>query len=377
MQNSKKQGNQKSYSREVYSILGLPFDALTQQQAIGAIVFAIENKQRCFLTTPNLNFLITAQRDAAFYQSVIDSDLNVADGMPIVWVAKLLGIPIKERVAGSDLFAGLSKLKGRDKKISVFFFGGQEGVAAKASTQLNISSEGMVCCGYHDPGFVSVDAMSSKAIIEKINQAKPDFLVVALGAAKGQEWIQQNKEQLNVPVISHLGAVINFVAGNVERAPVFWQKIGLEWVWRIKQEPQLWKRYFFDGIHFIKLLGLNVLPLMLHQRLTRPKSTSNFEIIVSDNEKEINIKLLGRAVGRYSKKLESSLEDALQGDSHKDVCLECAKLIDIDARSVSLLLLLQKSLCAQKRELYLKGVSSHVKYLLNLHNVGQRFQLIG
>ena len=378
MQNSKKQGNQKSYFREVYSILGLPFDALTQQQAIEAVVFSIENKQRCFLTTPNLNFLITAQRDAAFYQSVIDSDLNVADGMPIVWVAKLLGIPIKERVAGSDLFAGLSQLKGRDKKISVFFFGGQEGIAAKASAELNISSESMVCCGYHDPGFVSIDEMSSKAIIEKINQAKPDFLVVALGAAKGQEWIQQNKKQLNASVISHLGAVINFVAGHVERAPVFWQKLGLEWVWRIKQEPQLWKRYFFDGIHFIKLLSFNVLPLMLHQRLARSKSTSNFEIIIASNEaEEIRIKLLGRAVGQYSKKLESSFDDVLGDNSHKDICLDCTKLIDVDARAVSLLLLLQKSLCAQKRELYLKGVSTYVKYLLNLHNVIQRFQLIG
>ncbi|HIF54948.1 MAG TPA: acetylglucosaminyldiphospho-UDP acetyl-beta-D-mannosaminyltransferase, partial [Methylococcaceae bacterium] len=109
------------FSRNVWSILGLPFDLVSLQDACSVTNRAIANKQRCFLTTPNLNFLITAQSDEAFFQSVMDSDLSVADGMPIIWVAKLLGIPLPERVAGSDLFAGLSQQKQSDKKISVFF----------------------------------------------------------------------------------------------------------------------------------------------------------------------------------------------------------------------------------------------------------------
>ena len=376
MQNSKKQNNKFSSEKEVYSILGLPFDALTQQQAIDAVIFAIEHKQRCFLTTPNLNFLITAQQDDAFYQSVIDSDLNIADGMPIVWIAKLLGIPIKERVAGSDLFAGLSKLKGRDKKISVFFFGGQEGIAARASTQLNASSEGMISCGFHDPGFVSVDEMSSEQVIEKINQANPDFLVVALGAKKGQDWIQKNRHQLNVPIISHLGAVINFVAGHVERAPLFWQRSGFEWLWRIKQEPDLWKRYFFDGLAFVRLLTCKVLPLAIYDRYLKCHVCfeGSLEISLSPASTQI-IVLEGSAHHDKLGVVKAFFEDTLKAKDG-DIILDCSQLSYIDGAFIGLLLVFQRFLKDQGQQLFLQNVSKRVMRILCFNNVLNRFQFM-
>ena len=204
--------------RQVWCIMGLPFDALTLDEAVGGIKKRVELDQQCFLSTPNLNFVISAQTDAVFFQSVVGSDMSVADGMPLIWVAKLLGIPLTERVAGSTLFNQLSE-QATDKKIRIFFFGGQDGVAEQAHQRLNASSRSLESCGYHDPGFVSIDEMSSVDIIDKINTAKPDFIVVALGAKKGQAWIQSNKHQLTAPIISHLGAVINFMAGSVVRAP--------------------------------------------------------------------------------------------------------------------------------------------------------------
>ncbi|MCJ8271516.1 MAG: WecB/TagA/CpsF family glycosyltransferase, partial [Psychrosphaera sp.] len=247
--------------RDVRCVLGLVYDVTNLNAAVTTVNTSIEQDERCFLTTPNLNFVIASQSDTAFFQSVVDSDLSVADGMPLIWVAKLLDIPLPERVAGSSLFDELSKQNSCPEKIKVFFFGGQDGVAEQAHRKLNESSSAMMSCGFYDPGFVSVEEMSSPDIVEQINAAAPDFIVVALGAKKGQAWIQQNKQQLNASVISHLGAVINFVAGHVERAPVFWQRCGLEWLWRIKQEPTLWRRYLFDGLAFIKLLISHVFPL--------------------------------------------------------------------------------------------------------------------
>ena len=122
----KYQGNNSILNRDIFCILGLPFDAVNLSEAIALVTSDIENNQRCFLTTPNLNFLITAQSNLSFFQSVVDSDLIIADGMPIIWIAKLLGISLTERVAGSDLFDELSRQNGRNKKTSVFFFGGQE-----------------------------------------------------------------------------------------------------------------------------------------------------------------------------------------------------------------------------------------------------------
>lgn len=242
---------QADFNRKVHCIMGLPFDAITLEHATAQVREAAFNRTPCFISTPNLNFLITSQRNEAFRQSVIKSDLSLADGMPIIWMAKLMSIPITERVAGSDLFEALRKSPGR--KIKVYFFGGQPGVAEKAMRILNTEAGGMECVGFETPGFGSIEEMSTPESIAKINASGAEFLVVSLGAVKGQAWIEHNLDALNVPVVSHLGAVVNFVAGNVRRAPQWMQKTGLEWIWRIVEEPSLWKRYYFDGLGLLKL----------------------------------------------------------------------------------------------------------------------------
>lgn len=247
--------------RKVHYLLGLPFDAVTLDEAVAHIRLAIAQRSRCFISTPNLNFLITAQKNVDFRNSVVNSDLSLADGMPIVWLAKLLGIPLKERVAGSDLFDVLRNGKG--EKIKVYFFGGPPGAAVQAAAKINIEGKGMVCVGFQSPGYGSLADLSSAETIDKINQSGADFLVVALGAVKGQAWIEHNLPALHVPVVSHLGAVINFVAGSITRAPRWMQKTGLEWLWRIKEEPSLWRRYLFDGVELTKLLFVQVLPTVL------------------------------------------------------------------------------------------------------------------
>jgi N-acetylglucosaminyldiphosphoundecaprenol N-acetyl-beta-D-mannosaminyltransferase len=253
-------------------LAGLPFDAVTLDEAAARVCRAIEQRQRLFLSTPNLNFLIAAQTDPAFRQSVVVSDLSVADGMPIVWMSRLLGLPIRQRVAGSDLFDALRQGAGQPilrRPISVFFFGGPPGVAERAAQVINSESRHMICVGFHDPGYVDVEDMSAPEVIEAINASNADFLVVALGAKKGQAWIGRNLIQLRVPVVSHLGAVVNFVAGTIDRAPLAWRKLGLEWLWRIKEEPSLFARYARDGWALLALLLGRVLPYAFWMRLRR------------------------------------------------------------------------------------------------------------
>jgi N-acetylglucosaminyldiphosphoundecaprenol N-acetyl-beta-D-mannosaminyltransferase len=234
------------FSRKVHCLLGLPFDAITLAEATEHIRQAAFNCTPCFFSTPNLNFLIAAQGNKVFRESVIKSDLSLPDGMPIVWLSKLLGLPIHERVAGSDVFEALRKGTGR--KIKVYFFGGQPGVAEKAMQVLNAEDGGLQCVGFESPGFGSIAEMSTPESLQKINASGAEFLVVSLGAVKGQAWIEHNLDGLLVPVVSHLGAVVNFVAGNVSRAPRWMQKAGLEWVWRIVEEPGLWRRYRADQV---------------------------------------------------------------------------------------------------------------------------------
>lgn len=260
-------------NRELHWILGLPFDAISLAEAVQTVRNAARQRTPLFISTPNLNFLIASQKDPAFRDSVIHSDLSLADGMPILWLAKLLKVPIRERVAGSTLFEQLrySPLQPEDRPLRVYFFGGPDGVAEKAANAINQDSTSMLCVGYCSPGFGSLDAISTPELLADVNASGADFVVVSLGAKKGQAWIERNRAHLQAPVISHLGAVVNFVAGNVQRAPVWIQRIGLEWVWRIKEEPSLWKRYLTDGFSLLRITVTQIIPAALgSNRSQRP-----------------------------------------------------------------------------------------------------------
>jgi len=365
--------------RESFCILGLPFDGLDLDGSVSRVSSAIDLAEPCFLSTPNLNFVIATQADDAFFDSVVESDLSVADGMPLIWVAKLLGVPIRERVAGSTLFDELSN-KPREKKVKVFFFGGQAGVAERAHDALNETSDGMVCCGFYDPGFVSIDEMSDPAIIEQINASEPDFIVVALGAKKGQAWIQKNRGKLNAAVISHLGAVINFVAGSIDRAPVVWQRLGLEWVWRIKQEPNLWRRYLMDGIGFIRLLMTKVFPLAIYDRVLKKSGCYEKLCAASWAESGEQVVLLSGSINQQNmkpvKEFLSSIIDVEYADSTRNrLVLNFADVEYIDGAFIATLMLFQQALVKQGQGLELVNVPLRIQRILNMNNVIGRFRL--
>ncbi len=256
------------FDRPVHAMFGLPFDAIGLEAAVEHLRRCAEQRRPCFVSTPNVNFAVAAQTDPVFRDSVLRSDLSLIDGMPLVWVARLLGLPLRERVAGSDLFERLRRCEGEPLK--VYFFGGQPGIAERAGAVLNAEGGGLRCVGHTSPGFGSVEQMSTDAQIEHINASGADFLVVALGAKKGQAWIEHNRGRLVAPLISHLGAVVNFVAGDVHRAPRGLQRVGLEWLWRIKAEPALWRRYARDGWALARLLMTRVLPYAYTVRRRSP-----------------------------------------------------------------------------------------------------------
>lgn len=255
------------FNRRVYCVLGLPFDAVDTEQTVQLLLADARNGERCFFSTPNLNFLITSLQDPVFRDSVMRSSLSLADGMPVVWLARLLGLPITSRVAGATVFEQLRTQHAMPLK--VFFFGGPDGVAQQASDVLNAEPGGMRCVGAYSPGFGTLADMSTPAIIERINASDADLLVVALGAKRGQTWIEHNLDALRTPLVSHLGAVVNFVAGTVSRAPSGVGRFGLEWLWRIKEEPALWRRYWHDGTALLRLLTTRALPAALAARRAR------------------------------------------------------------------------------------------------------------
>lgn len=358
------------FQRNLHCLLGLPFDALTLQQAAEHIREAAFAGRPCFFSTPNLNFLIAARGDQAFRQSVIHSDLSLADGMPIVWLAKLLSIPIAERVAGSDVFEVLRQGQGR--KIKVFLFGGPAGAAEQAMKVLNAEDGGFVCVGFESPGFGSVAEMSAPETIQKINASGAEFLMVSLGAVKGQAWIEHNLQALNVPVVSHLGAVLNFVAGSVKRAPRWMQRTGLEWLWRVMEEPALWRRYWRDLQGLLAIMLLNLPRFYLAQLLFAlgPKE----KLIVSEPRKDgsgMRLTLGGSAAGTGLVALREALNGAVQ--SGQDVSLDLRQVHSVDSAFAGLLLLAKAACAKQHKQLIITGASWKVKLYLAAMGMKQEF----
>jgi len=348
-----------NFSREVHCLLGLPFDAVNMADAVQRVRAATANRSSCFLSTPNLNFLIASQSDTAFRSSVINSDLSIADGLPLVWVGRLLGIPIRERVAGSTLFDTLRN--DSRKPLSVFFFGGTDGVAETACRRLNMEGQGLTCAGFETPGFGSVQEMSNKEVIDRINASNADFLVVSLGARKGQAWIEHNRGRISVPVISHLGAVVNFVAGTVKRAPVWMQNSGLEWLWRIKQDPMLWRRYTSDGLAFLKLLVTRVIPYawFVYRHKPAGKKMDSAVIELFYDVDELIIRLRGTCVQDNLKPLRECFSSL--AFSGRDVRINLEQVTYVDSAFIGLLLLLYGDRKRQGKRLLVVNLKESVR----------------
>ncbi|HEV3009444.1 MAG TPA: WecB/TagA/CpsF family glycosyltransferase [Burkholderiales bacterium] len=323
------------FNREVHCLLGLPFDAVARAGAEARIRAAAGSGARCFLSTPNVNFVVHSRTDESFRRSVLNSDLSVVDGMPLVWLARLLGIPLRERVAGASLFESLRRPAG--KPLSVYFFGGPDGAAEAAWRALGGARGGLVCVGYASPGFGSVEDMSGEELIAHINAAQPDLLVVSLGARKGQAWIERNRARLDVPVVSHLGAVLKHTGGLVRRAPAWMQRAGLEWLWRIKEEPALYRRYARDAFGLAVLLATRGLPYAWYLRRRSPSGVPRIE--AREEPQSTVLRLRGAWTGSSLARLRRAFHHAVRAGKH--VRLEMAEVTHIDSAFVGLTMLLE------------------------------------
>jgi N-acetylglucosaminyldiphosphoundecaprenol N-acetyl-beta-D-mannosaminyltransferase len=360
------------FARNVYCVLGLPIDALHMPSILRQIDAAAATHIPFLISTPNLNFLVNSRSDPEFRESVLDSDLCPADGMPIVWIARLIGVPIKQRVSGSDIFEALKMTDHHGRRLQVFLFGGAEGVAAEAARSLNAAPSGVSCVGALAPGFGSVDEMSRLDVINKVNASEADFLAVSLGAKKGQLWLHRNHQRLAIPIRAHLGAAINFQAGTVKRAPAWLRACGLEWLWRIKEEPHLWRRYAYDGWVLIHLTFTRILPLAIANRWYRFKSRrspQDLQIKVAQNHDSVTIGLSGDAIGRHVKQAIACFRETLTA-TNKAVVFDLSGTRVIDARFFGLLLMLRKRLKGQGATLTFIGVSPALERLFRLNELG-------
>jgi N-acetylglucosaminyldiphosphoundecaprenol N-acetyl-beta-D-mannosaminyltransferase len=356
--------------RNVFCVQGIPIDAISMSSVLHEIETAAAANAPFLISTPNINFLAKAQTDRDFLTTLLFSDLCTADGVPVAWIARLIGAPIKNRVAGSDVFENLKSSRDAKRPLTVFLFGGMEGVAAEACRRLNAKLVGLHCVGSLFPGFGSVADMSQDYVIDKINSSKADFLIVSLGAEKGQFWLHKNHRRLHVAVRAHLGAALNFEAGKVRRAPVAMRRFGLEWLWRIKEEPYLWRRYCNDGILVLRLLIARIFPSILWTLWLRIKSGLRGQRLVaakSESNEAVTITLSGPAVRQHIGAIIPILREAEA--TGKTIIIDLSATELVDARFLGLLLMLRKKSTEKRISMVLVGLSFDLRLLFQLHGV--------
>lgn len=237
---------------------GIDFDNVTMQEAVASIVrMAQKSAAPRVVCTANLDHLATIRRDEEFRRVYQDADFVVADGMPLVWLSRLSGVRLQERVAGSDLFWELGRASAATG-MRLFFLGGQPCAAEEAAEVLRKKFPGAQIVGtYCPPVGTLADPQEDAKVCSLIVEAEPDVLLVGLGSPKQEKWIAAHKERLGVPVSIGVGAAFDMAAGRVRRAPLWVQKSGLEWSFRLMQEPRrLWRRYFGRDLPFLfQLVG--------------------------------------------------------------------------------------------------------------------------
>jgi N-acetylglucosaminyldiphosphoundecaprenol N-acetyl-beta-D-mannosaminyltransferase len=357
-------------SREVYGVLGIPIDALDLTSLLAMVRTAVAGNAPFLLSTPNVNFLMMSRVDSEFRESLLMSDACPVDGMPIVWISRLLGVSV-QKVSGCEIFDALRFRNGSDRPLNVFLFGGAEGLADTVSKKLNSEAEGMACVGAINPGFGSVADMSQTTVLDAINSSNADLLTVFLSAKKAQGWLLQNHRKLQVPFRAQFGATINLQAGTIKRAPERWRAWGFEWLWRIKEEPYLWRRYWSDGRGLLYLLMTCVLPLAISQQWRRLVGLGRgTELTVDRHEDEASIalRLTGDAVAAHVDSAISFFRPALRTD--KSILIDLSNVTAIDARFFGLFLTVRKHLLDRGLSFGFLGATPRMTRAFKLNGFG-------
>ena len=213
-------------------VLGVGFDDLTMDEAVERALGLIEERRAAYVCTPNPEIVMAARENSSLAAALQGAQLVLADGVGVTKAAQLLGTPLKGRVPGIDFAQGLiARLAERGG--SVYLFGAKPGVAGAAAEKLSEAFPGIVIAGTDD-GYFTDD----KPIIERINAAAPDFLMVCLGSPKQELWMAERAGKISCGLMAGLGGSLDVLAGNVRRAPEAWRRLGLEWLYRVIKEPK-------------------------------------------------------------------------------------------------------------------------------------------
>ena len=236
----------------VVELFGVPVQATCMNGVLARVDDAIESRSSLNIGVVNAAKIVNMQKDKELCEAVLSSDVIYADGMSVVWASRILGSPLPERIAGIDLMHEIMQ-RGQEKGYRVFCLGAKQAVLDKVQKEFAELYPGTIIAGSHHGYF---DADGEEEVAKQIRDSRADVVFVAITSPKKERFMAKWSEVMQVPVVHGVGGSFDVVAGVIGRAPRLWQRLGLEWLFRVLQEPgRLWKRYLVTNVAFLRLIA--------------------------------------------------------------------------------------------------------------------------
>lgn len=350
------------------TILGVAFDPMTLASAVDRIEAMIDSRRPHFVVTPNVDFLVQAQRDAELHQILVQADLVLCDGKPLVWASQWLGNALPGRVAGSDLVPVLLQ-RAAERGWKIFLLGGADGVGAVAAQRIAAAHPSLPPVAHYSPPHLPLAAMNHAEIIARLRAAQADIVLVCFGCPKQEKWISRYYRTAGAPVMIGAGGTVDFLAGRLKRAPRWMRRTGTECVFRLWQEPRrLFKRYAGDLLQFVPALLSQLwhLPAQAAKKIPPNRSPSSTVM----------------AYGLKVQAPEHLHRDGLRGapffwtgaTEHSGHCLiDLSGVTSIDSTGLAFLAHWQRRLAGDRRNLILYRPSATVSAALDRMHLTEKF----
>ena len=351
------------------AMLGVPFDKVTTPQALERIGQMIASGRPHYAATANVDFVVQALHDVELRRLLADADLVLCDGMPLVWASRWLGNPLPERVTGSDLVPQLLAAAER-RGWRVFFLGGTEESVARAAERVRERHPKIQLVGAYSPPFAPLLNMDHEDIVRRVREVRTDLLLVAFGCPKQEKWIGMQFRKAGVPFSIGVGATIDFLAGTVRRAPRWMQRTGLEWIFRLLQEPRRLFRRYTTGLW---VFGTAILRQWWQLRGVRRQSERSGYVTTRSTLSG------GCEIIRFAERADAAtvhqhhhLWPRLVASRAHLLC-DLSQVQFLDSTAVGLLVRLQKQLRDQGRQMVLVAPAPQVQRVLSLMRLTELF----
>lgn len=346
------------------AVLGVPFHNVTMEETVALIEEQIREGGFHQVATANVDFLKNAMHSNDLREILCSCDMIVPDGMPVVWMSKLLGTALKERVGGIDLVERLADVAAR-RGYGIFLLGASEARSEHAAKILKQRFPGLRIVGRYSPEPQPLEKMDHEEILRRIEVARPDILLVAFGNPKQEKWIAMHRDRLKVPVCIGVGGTLDSLSGIVRRAPRWMQRNGLEWLYRTIQEPKrLAARYLADALCLLRHL-----PGYMVATASQPRHRAKSDIEVRQVGNTKLISMIGNLQGHALEEFNVYSRDACT--EGMNIVLDMSQTGYIGPESLASLIRLESGMRRRREQLWLAGLPPHLLRILRsgrLHN---------